>query len=146
MDGEIISCASCGGQNRVSREKLLEGLNPVCGVCKKDLAVDLKPVAVSDQSFAAEVLGFPRPVIVDLWAEWCPPCRMIAPALEDIAGALMGKVRIAKLNVDDNPLTQASLNVTGIPTLVVFKGGKEVDRMVGALPPPQLRSWIESFA
>jgi thioredoxin 2 len=145
MEPEIISCPSCGGENRVSRERVLEGLSPVCGHCKKTLAVDGKPVAVTDASFAAEVLGFPRPVVVDLWAEWCPPCRMIAPALEDLAGGFMGKVRIAKLNVDENPLTQGNLRVTGIPTLVAFKAGKEVDRVVGALPPPQLRSWIESL-
>ena len=145
MDAEVISCPSCGGESRVSREKVLEGASPICGHCKKNLAVDAKPVTVSDASFATDVLGFPRPVVVDLWAEWCPPCRMIAPALEDLAGTFMGRVRIAKLNVDDNPMTQSQLRVTGIPTLVAFKGGKEVDRVVGALPPPQLRSWIESL-
>ena len=124
---------------------MLEGLNPVCGHCKKSLAVDGAPVTVTDVNFPTEVLGFPRPVLVDLWAAWCAPCRMIAPALEEIAGELMGKVRIAKLNVDENPQTHAGLRVSGIPTLVMFKGGKEVDRVVGALPPPQLRAWIERF-
>ncbi|MEO5762011.1 MAG: thioredoxin [Vicinamibacteria bacterium] len=146
MEADVISCPACGGENRVSREKVLEGASPLCGHCKKDLAVDAKPVKVSDDSFAADVLAHPRPVIVDLWAEWCAPCRMIAPALEEIAGGMMGKVRIAKLNVDDNPRTQGMLRVSGIPTLVAFKDGKEVDRMVGALPPPQLRAWIEKFA
>jgi len=103
-------------------------------------------VTVTDASFSADVLGFPRPVLVDLWAGWCAPCRMIAPSLAEIAGDLMGKVRIAKVNVDENPQTHAALKVSGIPTLVMFKGGKEVDRVVGALPPPQLRSWIERFA
>jgi len=118
----------------------------VCGHCKKSLAVDAAPVNVTDESFASEVLAFPRPVLVDLWAGWCAPCRMIAPALNQIAGDLMGKVRIAKVDVDENPRTHANLRVSGIPTLVMFKGGKEVDRVVGALPPPQLRSWIERFA
>ncbi len=144
-DAEVVACPSCGRANRVRRNRVVEGLNPVCGHCKKSLAVDAAPVTVTDLNFAAEVLGFPRPVLVDLWAAWCAPCRMIAPALEEIAGELMGKVRIAKLNVDENPRTHAGLRVSGIPTLVMFKGGKEVDRVVGALPPPQLRAWIERF-
>ena len=127
-------------------ERVLEGLNPVCGHCHKALAVDAAPVSVTDDTFASEVIDFPRPVLVDLWAAWCGPCRMIAPSLEEIAGELMGKVRIAKLNVDENPRTHAALGVSGIPTLVMFKGGKEIDRVVGALPPPQLRAWIERFA
>ncbi len=108
--------------------------------------MDAAPVTVTDETFAAEVVGFPRPVLVDLWAAWCAPCRMIAPALEEIASELMGKVRIAKLNVDENPQAHAALRVSGIPTLVMFKGGQEVDRVVGALPAAQLRAWIERFA
>ncbi len=146
LEAEVIACPSCGGANRVRRDRVLEGLGPVCGHCKKNLAVDATPVTVTDETFAVEVLGFPRPVLVDLWAAWCPPCRMIAPALEEIAGEMMGKVRIAKLNVDENPRMHAGLGVSGIPTLVMFKGGKEVDRVVGALPPPQLRAWIARFA
>jgi thioredoxin 2 len=145
VDAEIVSCPSCGGANRVRRDRVREGLSPVCGLCRKGLCVDAGPVTVTDGSFAAEVLGFPRPVLVDLWAAWCAPCRMIAPALDEIAGDLMGRVRIAKLNVDENPNTHAALRVSGIPTLVMFRGGKEIDRVVGALPPPQLRSWIERF-
>ncbi len=146
VKASVVSCLSCGGANRVRRDRVLEGLNPVCGHCHKPLAVDAAPVTVTDETFAAEVLGHPRPVLVDLWAAWCAPCRMIAPALEEIAGEMMGKVRIAKLNVDENPQAHAGLRVSGIPTLVMFKGGKEVDRVVGALPPPQLRGWIERFA
>jgi len=145
-DGVIVSCPSCSGANRVRRDRVVEGLKPVCGLCKNSLAVDTAPVTVSDSTFATDVLAFPRPVLVDLWAAWCAPCRMIAPALEEIAAEMMGRVRIAKLNVDENPGTQAQLGVSGIPTLVMFKGGKEVDRMVGALPPPQLRNWIAKFA
>ena len=145
-NADLITCPSCGGANRVQRDRVLEGLSPVCGHCKNSLAVDARPVAVTDANFAVEVLAFPRPVVVDLWAAWCAPCRMIAPALEEIASEQMGRVRIAKLNVDENPSTQARLGVSGIPTLVMFKGGKEVDRMVGALPPPQLRAWIQRFA
>ena len=146
VKASVVGCTSCGGANRVRRDRVLEGLSPVCGHCRKPLVVDATPVTVTDETFAAEVLGHPRPVLVDLWAAWCGPCRMIAPTLEEIAGEMMGKVRIAKLNVDENPQAHAGLHVSGIPTLVMFKGGKEVDRMVGALPPPQLRAWIERFA
>jgi len=146
VEASIINCPSCGGANRVRRERVLEGLNPVCGHCKASLAADAKPVTVTDATFATEVLGHPRPVLVDLWAAWCAPCRMIAPTLEEIAGELMGQVRIAKLNVDENPEAHAGMRVSGIPTLVMFKGGKEVDRVVGALPPRELRAWIERFA
>ena len=145
MNGAIVACPSCDGANRVSIARVAEGMRPLCGHCKKDLAVDSAPIKVTDGSFAAEVLAFPRPVVVDLWAEWCPPCRMIAPALEEIAGDMAGKVRIAKVNVDENPKTHGELRVSGIPTLIMFKGGKEVDRVVGALPAPQLRAWIEKF-
>lgn len=142
---EIVACPACGGANRVSRERVLEGLSPVCGHCRKPLAVDAAPVTVTDDTFGEEVLAHPRPVLVDLWAEWCAPCRMIAPSLSEIASSMMGRLRIAKLNVDENPGMHSSLRVSGIPTLVMFKGGKEVDRVVGALPPPQLRAWIERF-
>jgi thioredoxin 2 len=145
-EAEIISCPSCGGANRVRRDRVIEGLLPVCGHCRKSLAVDAQPVTVTDATFDREVLAFPRPVVVDLWAAWCAPCRMIAPALEEIASEMMGRLRIAKLNVDENPATHSSLRASGIPTLVVFKGGQEVDRTVGALPPPQLRAWLARFA
>lgn len=146
VEAPVISCPSCGGANRVRRERVLEGLSPVCGHCKVNLAVDAAPVTVTDGNFDSEVLGFSRPVLVDLWAAWCAPCRMIAPTLEEIAGEMMGKIRIAKLNVDENPQAHATLRVSGIPTLVMFKDGKEIDRVVGALPPPQLRAWIQRFA
>ena len=128
------------------RERVLEGLSPVCGHCKKGLAVDAAPVVVTDETFAREVLSHPRPVLVDLWAAWCAPCRMIAPALEEIAGEMMGRVRVAKVDVDANPQSHAAMRVSGIPTLVMFKGGQEVDRVVGALPPPELRAWVARFA
>jgi thioredoxin 2 len=146
FEESIVSCPSCGGANRVRRERILEGLSPVCGHCKSGLAVDAAPVTVTDESFPREVLSHPRPVLVDLWAAWCAPCRMIAPTLEEIAGEMMGKVRVAKVNVDENPQSHAAMRVSGIPTLVMFKGGKEVDRVVGALPPAQLRAWVAQFA
>jgi thioredoxin 1 len=97
---------------------------------------------VSDASFESDVLKATGPVVVDFWAEWCGPCRMIAPALEEIAGSLGNKVTILKLNVDENPHTAAKYGIQSIPTLMIFKGGKEASRQVGAGPKQKLEQWI----
>jgi len=99
---------------------------------------------VTDDNFATEVLGAEGPVLVDFWAEWCGPCRMIAPALEELSSELGEKVTIAKLNIDDDPATPARFGVRGIPTMILFKDGQKVDDMVGARPKSQIQSWLES--
>ena len=100
---------------------------------------------VSDADFEAQVLKSNEPVVVDFWAEWCGPCKFIAPALEEIAtGNLSSKMRIVKLNVDENPQTAAKYNVMSIPTLMVFKNGELASRHVGAVPKAQLEKWITS--
>ena len=98
---------------------------------------------VTDQSFATDVLGSDKPVLVDFWAEWCGPCRMIAPALEEISGALGDKVTIAKLNIDENPDAPMRYGVRGIPTMILFKGGQKVAEKVGAAPRSQIQGWLE---
>jgi len=103
-----------------------------------------KPVVVTDETFQNEVLGSDLPVLVDLWAAWCGPCRMIAPIVEKLAGEYSGRLKVAKLDVDENPGTAISYQVQGIPTLLFFRGGKLVDRIVGAAPEPMLRAKIES--
>ena len=97
---------------------------------------------VSDATFEAEVLKSAEPVVVDFWAEWCGPCRMIAPALEEIAGSLNGKVKIVKLNVDENPGVAAKYGIMSIPTLMLFKNGELASRQVGAAPKQKLEQWI----
>lgn len=141
----IITCDNCGANNRVD-ERATQSLQAVCGRCGAKLAADAgaqfasegqKPITVTDASFARDVIGSGgggRPVLLDCWAEWCAPCRMIAPSLDQLAAEAEGRYLIAKLNVDENPRTSAQFGVSSIPTLLIFKHGQLVDRIVGAQP------------
>jgi len=136
-DALLIRCKSCGAMNRVPLERIRQGLEPVCGRCKRPLPVH-EPFVVTDATFAAEVQQSPVPVLVDMWAEWCGPCRMIAPVLDQLASEFAGRLRIAKLNIDENPATADRFQVRSIPLLVIFKDGREVDRIVGAVPKSEI--------
>ena len=116
--------------------------NQSCRILKKDEVLH-GPVKVTDANFDNDVLGADEPVVVDFWAEWCGPCRMIAPALEEIAAEMDGKVTIAKLNVDENPDITIRYGVRSIPTLILFKNGEPTAMQVGAVPKQRLSDWIK---
>jgi thioredoxin 2 len=142
----LIRCSRCGATNRLPQSKLDQGLSPVCGRCKQPLsgAALAGPLTVTDASFAADVERSPLPVLVDAWAPWCGPCRMVGPAVDALAAELAGQVRVAKLNVDENPLTAGRFDIRSIPTLLVMRQGREIDRIVGALPKDAIRARLTS--
>ena len=138
----LIRCPSCGATNRLPVDEIGHGKKAVCGRCKTPLAA-AGPVTVSDATFAAEVERSPLPVLVDMWAPWCGPCHMVAPIVDQVATELAGRLKVAKMNVDDNPATSSRFGVRSIPTLLVFKDGREVDRIVGVQPKPAILSRLE---
>ena len=138
----IVTCQNCGTKNRVD-ERAAEISQPVCGKCGTKLpdvktggTSNGKPQVVTDASFAQDVISASSsmPVLVDAWAEWCGPCRLIAPVLNQLAAESGGRYKIAKLNVDENPRTSAQFGIRSIPTLLIFKNGKLVDQIVGVQP------------
>ena len=138
----IQICPKCGARNRVDEHAPLDK-QPVCGRCGAKLpeptssaAAEGKPQVVTDATFANDVVAASssRAVLVDAWAEWCGPCRMVAPILDQLAAESRGRYKIAKLNVDENPRTAAQFNIRSIPTMLIFKNGKLVDQIVGAQP------------
>ena len=127
----VVACTNCGAKNRVSLDSALRK-QPVCGKCKVELpAPSMDPVTVTDANFSQVVENSPTPVLLDLWAAWCGPCRVIAPTIEMLARELAGKVLVGKLDVDANQRTAARFGVQGIPTLLILKNGREIDRLVG---------------
>ena len=101
-------------------------------------------VKLDTDNFEADVLGADEPVVVDFWAEWCGPCKMIAPALEELSGELDGQVKIAKVNIDENPELAARYGIRSIPTLYMFRGGEKVDEVIGAVPKGKLSDWMKN--
>lgn len=133
-----VACAHCGATNRVPDARLSE--DPVCGRCGQPL-LDGSPLTLTDANFEALTRATGLPVVVDVWAPWCGPCRSMAPQFEQAARQLKGRVLLAKLDSDANPRTAARFNIRSIPTLLKLEGGREIERLSGALPAAQIVAW-----
>ena len=140
---EMIRCRACGTMNRLPVDASARGRRAICGRCKRPLEADSTPVKVTDATFAAEVEQSALPVVLDMWAAWCGPCRMLEPVVAELADEMAGRLRFAKLNVDENPTTAARYDVRSIPTLLVLKGGQEIDRIVGVQPKVEIARRLE---
>jgi thioredoxin 2 len=139
LDEMLIRCLQCGTKNRMPEDRLND--RPLCGKCGAPLVIDegsSAPVEVTDASFAQEVIHAKGVVLVDCWAPWCGPCKMVAPILDELAQQYAGRVKIAKLNVDENPAISAQYDIRSIPTMLLFREGKLVERLVGALPKEEI--------
>jgi thioredoxin 2 len=139
----IRACPQCGAKNRVPVERTTD--SPRCGRCHTALpatAVAAHPVAVTEQGFQAEVEKSAVPVLVDFWAPWCGPCRAVAPMLEQLAGERAGRLKIVKVNVDENPGLAARFSVRSIPTLALFRDGVLIDEIRGAVPKATLEQQL----
>lgn len=138
MSATVVTCPRCGARNRV--QAVSKG-TPRCPQCKSALPWI---AAADDETFAEVADSASVPVLVDLWAPWCGPCRQVSPLLEKLAAERAGRLKLVKVNVDNSPATQATFGVQAIPTLLLFDKGKQVGSQRGALPLPQLRSWVDS--
>lgn len=136
---QVVVCSNCGAKNRVEESRLASS-EAKCGRCGEKLntpaassATQLsQPVVISDQTFEREVLqASGQPVLVDCWAPWCGPCRRIAPIMDQLAAESQGRYRVAKLNVDENPMVASRFQIASIPTMLIFKDGKLIDRLIG---------------
>jgi thioredoxin 2 len=138
MTDQITRCPSCGRRNRVPAAA---SGKPTCGNCHKPLPWITE---AGDDSFAEVVESAQVPVLVDFWAPWCGPCRMVSPALEQLATERPSAIKLVKVNVDESPRLQQRFGVQAIPTLMVFRGGQVLARQAGAAPAAALRSWLDS--
>jgi thioredoxin 2 len=142
-DTLLIVCPQCSGANRVPTARLHEG--PVCGHCKSPLFTG-HPVETDEDTFSAQINRSGIPVVVDFWAPWCAPCRAMAPAFQQAASALEPNFRFAKVNTEEVPTLAARFGIRSIPTVAVFRGGREVSRQSGALDRTTLIQWLRQFA
>lgn len=137
----VVPCASCAKLNRVDFARVDH--KPKCGACGEPLALD-QPLALTDATFARVIADASVPVMVDFYADWCGPCRMMAPAYAELARKFAGQALVVKLDTQHNPQTASQFGIRGIPTVIVFNGGREVKRQVGALPLQGLEQVLQS--
>ncbi len=142
----ILNCPKCGAKNRVPQAKIND--RPVCGKCKYPLSGSISsgvPLDITDNSFDNEVLAFNGPVLVDCWAPWCGPCRMVGPIYDKLSEVYDGRFKFCKINVDENQVTAANYQVMSIPTQMFFHKGKKVDEILGAVPESVIREKVDSM-
>lgn len=138
-----VACGHCGRLNRVDLARAADG--PKCGACGKAIALD-RPMRLTDAEFDRVVADSPVPVLVDFYADWCGPCKMMAPTLDQVARERAGRALVAKVDTDANPMLARRFRIASIPTLIAFKGGAEVARELGALPRQRLDALIDRAA
>jgi len=138
----ILACSKCGTKNRIPLSRIEE--SPKCGKCGTPLSAEIvsKPVDVVDNTFDKIVLDSALPVLVDCWAPWCGPCRAVGPVLDELAVKYKGRLKIAKVNVDENSGIGTRYSISSIPTMFLVKNGKIIDQLVGALPKEELEKQI----
>ena len=134
-----IVCPRCSAVNRVQDDRLSD--HPKCGKCSEEVFAG-HPMELSAANFERTITRTEIPVVVDFWASWCGPCKMMAPAFQQAAARLEPRFRLAKVNTEAEPMLANQFGIRSIPTLALFKGGREVDRVAGALPPQQLEAWL----
>ena len=143
--GVVVACQRCGQQNRIPYERI--GQSAQCGRCHAPLAAPSSPIEVdSADSFRELVTKSPLPVLVDFWAPWCGPCRMVAPEMEKVAASAVGRYLVAKVNTEALPDLAVQYGVQSIPTMALFRHGQEVGRQIGAMPAPSIRAFVLSHA
>lgn len=139
MEDKVAVCPACGARNRLSGSSAIRV--PVCGKCGSRLPW----LTTAGEATFAEEIKAPVPVLVDFWAEWCGPCRMVGPVLEELSRDLAGRLKVVKVNVDQNPAVAQRFRVMSIPTMILFRDGRQVDTMVGALPKGALLDRLQPY-